>query len=196
MFIVLYGSNNLGKSKQFDLLEGLWLEIGRPYTRLKYPIYDSATGQLINRVLRPAPGDEVISMAEVELQAVFAENRRWFEPTLRQLLSEGDVLAEDYVGTGLAWGMTSGVSREELDVFNFGLLRPDIEILLDGVRFSSGIEKKHRNEGAGQEVWERNRRIHQELAREFGWVTVDANGDPEQVHGRIRDIILSCKIGE
>ncbi|MEK7064651.1 MAG: hypothetical protein AAB973_03540, partial [Patescibacteria group bacterium] len=93
-------------------------------------------------------------------------------------------------------GMTSGVSREELDVFNFGLLRPDIEILLDGVRFSSGIEKKHRNEGAGQEVWERNRRIHQELAREFGWVTVDANGDPEQVHGRIRDIILSCKIGE
>ena len=41
-------------------------------------------------------------MAEVELQAVFAENRRWFEPTLRQLLSEGDVLAEDYVGTSLA----------------------------------------------------------------------------------------------
>ena len=55
-FIVLYGPNNLGKSKQFDLLETLWLEIGRPYTRLKYPIYDSPTGQLINRVLRPAPG--------------------------------------------------------------------------------------------------------------------------------------------
>ena len=129
-------------------------------------------------------------MTEAELQAVFAQNRRWFEPTLCQFLSEGDVLAEDYVGTGLAWGMTSGISREELDIFNSDLLRPDIEILLDGVRFSSGVEKKHRNEGAGQEVWERNRRIHQELAREFGWVTVDANGEPEEVHARIKDIIL------
>ncbi|MFZ2202007.1 MAG: hypothetical protein WAV56_01280 [Microgenomates group bacterium] len=190
MFIVLYGPNNLGKSKQFDLLEILWQEVGRPYARIKYPIYDSPTGQLINRVLRPTPGDEIVSMAEVELQAVFAQNRRWFEPTLRQLLLRGDVLAEDYVGTGLAWGMTGGVSREELDVFNSGLLRPDIEILLDGSRFSNGVEKRHRNEGAGQEVWERNRRIHQELAREFGWVIVNANGEPEEIHTRIRDVIL------
>ena len=41
-----------------------------------------------------------------------------------------------------------------------------------------------------EEVWERNRRIHQELAQEFGWVTVNANGEPEGVHARIRDIIL------
>lgn len=189
-FVVIYGSNNLGKSSQFDLLEGMWREIGRPYVRIKYPIYDSPTGKLINRVIRPVPGEKIL-MTESKLQALFAENRRQYEPTLCQLLSQGDVLAEDYVGTGLAWGLTRGVERAKLDEYNCGLRRPDIEILLDGKRFTAGIEREHRNEAAGQEMWERNRQKHRELAAEFGWEVVCANGTPEEVHARIREIILS-----
>ena len=156
--------------------------------RLKFPIYESETGELINRALRGV-GEEKLDISEAELQALYAENRRWFEPELLRLLEEGDVIAEDYVGTGLAWGLTRGVPREYLDEINAGLLEPDITILLDGDRFTSGIERQHRNESAGQEVWETNRRIHQELGSELGWEVVNANQSPEKIHERIMEII-------
>ncbi|KKT71891.1 MAG: hypothetical protein UW68_C0053G0005 [Candidatus Collierbacteria bacterium GW2011_GWB1_44_6] len=66
---------------------------------------------------------------------------------------------------------------------------PDIEILLDGERFCGGIEKGHRHEAAGQEIWERSRRIHQELARELGWEVVNANRSKEAVHQEIMSIL-------
>ncbi len=187
-FIVIYGSNNLGKSRQIDLLEGLWQAVGRPYTRIKYPIYDSPTGRLIDQILRH-PEELSCPVSESELQSIFAENRRTFEPELLRLLSLGDVLGEDYVGTGLAWGLTRGVAREELDKYNCGLLCPDVEILLDGERFTGGIERRHRNEAAGQEIWETNRRVHLELAKEFGWTIVDANGNSDDIHFSVRAAI-------
>ncbi|KKT36632.1 MAG: Thymidylate kinase [Candidatus Collierbacteria bacterium GW2011_GWF2_44_15] len=188
LFIVIYGSNNLGKSKQLDLLERDWLAMGRPYTRLKYPIYDSPTGVLINRALR---GDEhgKLELTDEELQTLFAEDRRCFQPRLVELLEEGDVLGEDYTGTGLAWGLTKGVSRELLDEYNAGLLVPDVALLLDGERFGCGIEKGHRHEDGGEGLWQRNREIHLELAKELGWFIVNANRNPETVHGDIMNYI-------
>lgn len=187
-FIVLYGPNNLGKSSQLDLLEEEWKMIGRPYKRIKYPRYSSPTGVLINRVLR---GDEQgkLDLTDEELQFLYSEDRRQYEPYLYRALSEGDVIAEDYIGTGLAWGLTKGVNRKLLDEYNDGLLQPDIAILLDGERFSGGIEKDHRFESAGEKVWEENRRIHQELAAEFGWEIVNANESKEKVHEDIMAVI-------
>ncbi len=188
-FIVLYGSNNLGKSKQLELLEQTYLEAGLPYTRIKYPIYDSPTGEIINRVLRPDENGNKLEMSDDDLQCLYAENRRQYELALLALLEQGDVIAEDYVGTGLAWGLTKGVDRGLLDEFNRGLLRPDFEILLDGQRFGGSIEKGHRHEAAGQEVWERSREVHLGLAREMGWRIVNANESVERVHESIMEIL-------
>jgi thymidylate kinase len=188
-FIVIYGPNNLGKSTQLDLLEGLWQHMDRPYKRIKYPRYDTPTGQLINRVLRPVDGEEKLVMSDEDLQDLYAKDRRVNEPELQEWLKTMDVFGEDYKDTGRAWGLTKGVSREFLDKVNANLLDPDITILLDGERFTGGIEKGHRFEGAGQEVWETNRRIHQELAAEFGWEIVNANEGPEKVHEKIVEII-------
>ena len=77
-FIVIYGSNNLGKSKQLDLLEQEYQGMGVPYTRIKYPIYDSPTGEIINRVLRPDENGNKPELSEEEFQAIYAENRRQF----------------------------------------------------------------------------------------------------------------------
>lgn len=178
LFIVLYGQNNLGKSTQLDLLEDVWKLIGREYRRVKYPVYDlEPTGPMINAILRQG-----VPATDEELQALFAQNRRDFEPTLVSWLEGGeDVIAEDYLGTGLAWGLTKGVSREFLDEVNKDLLIPDMSILLDGERFSSGIEKGHRHECAGTEIWEKGRRAHLELAKEFGWEVVNANQSKEKV---------------
>jgi thymidylate kinase len=172
-----------------ELLEQKWKDLGRPYTRVKYPIYESPSGVLINLELRGKKEDK-LGLSDEELQELFAYNRRDYEPTLRQLLSIGDVFGEDYVGTGKAWGLTFGVKREKLDEFNKGLLVPDISLCLDGERFSCGIEKEHRHEAAGDGVWERNRRVHQELALEYGWEVIDANRSKERVHQAIFEAVL------
>lgn len=196
-FVVLYSSNNLGKSSQMDLLEKKWQELGLPCKKIKYPIYDlEPTGPLINSVLRKG-----MEMSEAELQKNFAQNRVDFQPQLERWLEEGHwVFGEDYKGTGLAWGLTRGVSRELLDEYNKDLLEPDLAILLDGERFTSGIERRHRNETveierrgrsetAKQGLWERNREIYRGLGKEMGWVRVEANGSREEVHERIMEII-------
>ena len=179
----------MGKSEQLNRLEREYIDAGLPYVRIKYPIYDSPTGEIINRALRPDSEGNRLEISDEELQWLYAENRRQHEPVLEELLERGDVIAEDYVGTGLAWGLVKGVSRESLDKFNQGLRVPDIEILLDGERFCGGIEKGHRHEAAGQEIWERSRRIHQELARELGWEVVNANRSKEAVHQEIMSIL-------
>lgn len=187
--IVIYGSNNLGKSKQLDLLEQRYGENGLPYTRIKYPIYDSPTGKIINKILRPDKNVNKLEMSEDDFQALYAENRRQYEPTLKTLLERGDVIAEDYVGTGLAWGITKGVNRSYLDEVNSGLMKPDIEIMLDGYRFGGGIERRHRHEDVNSEVWERSREVHLGLAQEFGWRVVNANESAEKVHANIMRIL-------
>lgn len=183
--IVIYGANNIGKTTQMNKLEDLWIELSKPYIRLKYPIYDlEPTGPMINKVLR-----EGHLMSDEQLQALYAQNRFDFQEQLEWYLKNGaDVLAEDYVGTGLAWGLTKGVSREVLDELNKGLIRPDIELLLDGERLTSGIERQHRFEQ--DSGWERNRQIHMDLAREFGWKVVSADGSTEIVHNRIVNAIF------
>lgn len=185
--IVLYGSNNLGKSAQLELLENLWQEMERPYRRIKYPVYSlEPTGPLINAVLR-----EGHPMTEGRLQTKFAQNRKDFEPTLEEILESGvDVIAEDYKGTGMAWGLVKGVSRSLLDEVNRDLLEPDVAICLDGERYSASIERGHRHEAAGDEIWERSRRFHLELAREMGWEIVDANQSMEKVHEDIKDVLV------
>lgn len=185
-FIVLYGPNNLGKSAQLDELERVWQKMGRAHKRLKYPIYGLPTGQRINAALR-----EGVSMNAVELQALYAQNRRDYQPILEGILNAGiDVLAEDYKGTGMAWGETFGVPRRVLEEFNGDLRDPDVAILLDGERFTGGIEKEHRFEAAGDDIWERNREVHRALADEYGWRIVEANGSIEEVHMRIMGTII------
>lgn len=185
-FIVIYGPNNIGKTTQVDLMETVWRLWQRPYLRIKYPIYSlEPTGPMINKVLR-----ENMKMRDVDLQEWYARNRRDFEPSLLKCLESGtDVIAEDYVGTGLAWGLTRGIDRLLLEGVNWGLLEPDVAICLLGERFSSGIEKRHRFEGMGQEVWEKNRSIHEQLANELGWRIVSANGRELDVHNRIMEVI-------
>lgn len=176
-FIVLYGANNLGKSTQAKLLYQRLEQEGVPVRQLKYPIYDlEPTGPRINRALRGG-----LAISDLELQGEFVQNRRDFEPTLKGFLNEGVwVVAEDYKGTGIAWGVTHGIPLQIMEELNKGLLREDTAVLLDGERFSSGIEREHRHETSGR--WERARQVHLELARRYGWEIVDANQSPEKVH--------------
>ncbi|MFA6305025.1 MAG: hypothetical protein WCV73_00915 [Patescibacteria group bacterium] len=180
LFIVIYGINNLGKSTQAEFLVESFDKAGLPAQYLKYPVYELApTGPKINQVLRGENGQQ---MSEEELQAMYTQNRRDFQPQLIKLIAEGiNVVAEDYIGTGLAWGSAKGADLEKLIASNKGLLKPDIEILLDGERFIQAKEVGHLHE-SNDELVERCRNIHLELAAKFGWAIVDANQKVEEVH--------------
>ena len=184
---MIYGPNNIGKSTQMDLLEEKFGSIGIPLTRVKYPVYNlEPTGPIINEILREGNPK---NFSPEQTQELFAKNRLDFQPQLEKILDSGNwVLAEDYKGTGIAWGLTFGVSFEKLLEINRGLFSEDLAICLDGERFSTGIERNHLHERS--EKWGLNRAIHQELACYFGWEVVNASQLEEKVHADIWDIVV------
>lgn len=187
IFIVIYGINNLGKSTQAELLVESLEKAGLKARYLKYPIYDlKPTGPQINEVLRGADGQK---MSEEELQAIYTQNRRDYQPQLIKMITEGvNAVAEDYIGTGLAWGVSKGADLEKLIESNKGLIKPDIEILLDGERFIESKENGHLHE-SNDELVEKCRANHLQLAARFNWAVVNANQEIEEVQEQILKVI-------
>ena len=122
---------------------------------------------------------------------LYIQNRLDFEPTLNKLLEEYDiVLAEDYIGTGMAWGMTQGVPYEWLQGRNMQhpQKKANLEILLDGQRFAEAIEADHRNESSDTDI-EHTRKNFIWLANRYNWPIVNANQNKESVTQEIWKII-------
>lgn len=186
-FIVVYGTNNIGKTTQIKLLKDRIKKSGKLVTHIKYPVYDiEPTGPRINSILREGAEPNLTTL---EVQKIFAQNRRDFEPKLKEILDSGiNVLAEDYKGTGIAWGYTRGTDLNILEEINKDLLEEDVVILLDGMRFISGMEKNHMNE-QDDDLLRLSRRKHQEIGRRYGWNMVYANQTPEEVHQDVWEIV-------
>jgi len=189
-FVVLYGANNIGKSEQTRQLSLRIQKKGLDVLTLKYPLYElPPTGPEIFAILRD-PVLKKRNIDETTFQTMYAKNRRDFQPTLIQVLNSGiTVVAEDYKGTGLAWGMTKGVELKVLEEINKDLISSDCAIWLDGKRFLQGKEKNHRNEDKGDEVWVKNRKVHKILARKYNWKYVNANQSIKEVHENIWKIV-------
>lgn len=166
-FITLYGINNIGKSTQAKLLIKALEKDGLKVSYLKYPIYDlKPTGPFINKVLRSKKGQTI---SESELQLWFILNRYQFEPKLKDLIATHDVvIAEDYIGTGIAWGVAKGLSELWLEEANRHLLKEDIAILFEGERKLGAREKTHLHE-QNDALAEKCREILSHLATKHGW---------------------------
>lgn len=200
--IVIYGSNNLGKSIQTRLLSTRLLEEKSDILVIKYPVYNlKPTGPKINEILRN-PKSKDRDIKEINFQKIYIQNRFDFQPTVKNLLSAGiNIIAEDYIGTGVAWGVTNSIIKEhrpkhEKDILidnflklNSGLINPDLSILLDGKRFKKSIEKDHKFEDRGDNVWNLNREIHLALAKKLNWIIVKANQSIDKVHTDIWEIV-------
>ena len=124
-----------------------------------------------------------------QLQILYTLNRTQYEPSLRSKLAAGiNVVAEDYTGTGLAWGLGQGFELEWLEFLNSHLRREDLAILLDGQRFTQAVEVGHANE-TNNELTDRVRAHHQQLAARYYWPIVNANQSIEQVAKDLHHII-------
>lgn len=186
-FIVLYGTNNLGKSTQAKLLVNRFISAGLKAEYLKYPVYDiEPSGPILNEYLRKG---NTMNLSTREAQIIYSLNRTQFEYMLMQKLDDGvNIIAEDYSGTGIAWGIGTGVNENFLRQINSHLLKEDISFLLDGERFKDAIEQNHKLE-TQNELTVKVRQIHLQLAREFGWHQIKANQGIPQIHSQIWDII-------
>ena len=189
-FIVIYGINNLGKSTEAKLLVERLKQHEIPAEYLKYPIYDiEPTGPQLNTILRSGQPQAI---SEIELQTLYAQNRRDFQPQLDKKLTAGiTVVAEDYTGTGIAWGVAKGAQLDELEQINGDLLKEDLGILLDGQRFIEAKESKHLHESNDQ-LMQRCRQVHQQLAGRYGWKVINANQSIEQVFDALWQTVIDA----
>ncbi len=187
MFITLYGINNIGKSTQAKRLVDRLKAEGYDAVYVKYPVYDiSPTGPYLNEFLRSGGAQQV---SEQELQMWFTLNRYQFQPTLKEWLAAGKVVvAEDYTGTGLAWGTVKGASTEWLERLNEGLVREELAILLDGERFGHAAEKEHIHE-SNDEFMKRSREVHLQLGEKYGWKKVMVDGNADQVGEKVWEVV-------
>ncbi len=175
-FIAIYGINGIGKTTQVELLVEHLKKQGKNASRLKYPVYDlEPEGPFIYKYLRDLKFREENELSTHKLQKKYAENRIRHETMLRERLNNGEwIVAEDYVGTGIAWGLTWGGELDYLEKINENLLEPDLEILMHGSRFLSAIEKDHRNEMESERILI-CKNFHELLCDRYVWKKVNAN---------------------
>jgi thymidylate kinase len=187
LFIVLYGPSGVGKSKQMVVLEDQMKKMGISNKKVEYPIYDlGEAGKRLKRIvwkLEAVPSEE-------ELQELFAQNRRDFEPTLKSWLESGvNVIAEDYKGTGMVWGVTRGIPIEKMEDMNKDFMEPDISILIDGPRRLDLRPGEGHIYNTDEEEWYKARKVYLQLADKYGWVRVGGDAPMYTVAGRIWTIV-------
>lgn len=188
--ITLYGINGIGKTTQVELLVQFLQSQGKQASRLKYPVYDlEPEGPFIHQYLRDPEFRNANELSTEELQMKYAENRRRHETELRKRLDAGEwIVAEDYTGTGIAWGLTWGANLEYLEDINQDLLAPNLSILMHGERFDTAIEAGHRNETNADRI-RICRNFHLLLGERYRWKQVNANQDIESVQADIQKIV-------
>ncbi len=187
-FITILGSNNLGKTTQAKkLVETLIISLNKDAEYLKYAIYSlEPSGPMIDDYLRQGNSYQLTPR---EFQILQVLNRTQYEPTLKNKIEKGTwIVAEDYVGTGIAWGMAAGVDKDLLYRLNSHLLKEDLGILFEGEPFSESLDKNNVHE-ADLAMLEKATQAFKEIAKDFNWHTINANQTIEEVHEQIMDII-------
>ncbi len=184
--ITIYGVNNMGKSTHALLLVEKLKSEGLEAVYVKFPVYDlGPSGVFLNGVLRG--GKQEIS--EEELQMWFVVNRFQFAPQLENWLSEGKiVVAEDYIGTGIAWGMTKGLEEKWLESLNEPLRKPDLAILIEGERSMGAVEDLHVHEN-DDDLVARCYKNFQYLAAKHGWERVQLQAEKSETAKLIWQIV-------
>jgi len=187
-FIVLYGVNNLGKSTQAKLLvEKFIISLGKNAEYLKYAVYNlEPSGPLINGYLRQGNPN---NFTPREFQMLQVLNRTQNQPILQEKLNKGTwIVAEDYVGTGIAWGMVAGIDKNLLYKLNSHLIKEDLGILFQGEAFPEDLDKTNIHE-TNPAILAKVNEAFTEIAQDFGWHIIKANQSKEEVQAQIMDII-------
>ncbi|MFH1375542.1 MAG: hypothetical protein ABIH35_02625 [Patescibacteria group bacterium] len=172
---ILRGKEKHGVQAMIEFFEGT--RVKKPNARRK--------PNIVFRRQAIAPKEIRQRVTEEELQMWYSLNRYQFDPQVRKKLVSGlSLVAEDYTGTGLAWGSAKGADLDWLQSVNKFLCKPDLEILIDGERFLQGKEKVHLHESSDRLI-NKARKSFQKLAKKNNWRVVNANQPIDRVADEI-----------
>jgi len=172
---------NTGKTLIGKCLGEYYSERGLTVARVKYPVYKpedfgaidyEKTGERINAYIREGnPENWDVRTA----QQFYAKNRIYFDEMIGIWRREKDVIiSEDGKYSSIIWGpiMDQNLKREEIEVWNRGIIEPHICFTLRGPRLN-GIEPNHKFETSGDDKWLRCKKMHLSMAEELEWAIID-----------------------
>lgn len=199
-FIVLEGGEGAGKSTQAALLSA-WMGAAGVDHRLAREPGGTAVGEAIRSVVLART--DLDMPAESELFLILAARAAFVRDVVRPALQQGMlVVADRFALSTLAYqGYGRGLDLDEVRRANTlatGGLEPDLYVVLD-VPVTEGATRQRRDglppdriERAGPDFLQRVRDGYLALARTEPAVrVVDGSGAPEEVHRRIRALLVS-----
>jgi len=188
--IVLYGVNNLGKTTQAKMLvESLLIQFSKNAEYIKFPIYNiEPSGSLITSYLKQG---NPFQLTDQEFQFLQVLNRTQYQDTLKEKLNKGTwIIAEDYIGTGIAWGIARGLNKDLLTKLNSHLIQEDLGILFSGQPFTDNIDQSNIHE-TNTKLTKQAINAFNTIADEYSWHKINSENIKDQVQQDIINIIKS-----
>lgn len=184
-FIVLEGGEACGKTTQARLLVARLRASGREVVATFEP-GKTEVGAQIRAVLLDGP-ERIAPATEALLLA--ADRAQHVAEVVRPALERGDdVVSDRFVPSSLAYqGIGRGLGVDRVDALNRWAtdgLEPDVVVVLDvpeGATALREVGPPDRLERESAAFHARVREAYRELARDRGWVVVDAGGSIEEV---------------
>jgi len=187
LFITLEGIDAVGKKTQTRLLKSWLNSKGQTARALSFPAYETTIGKEIKKFLT----GEVNYPPQVRAM-LYAANRWEKKADLEATLSKYDVtIVNRYIGSNLAYGLSSGLKLEWLLDLERGLPEPDLVLVLDAPpsRLAPRRGEKKDSYERNVSLQESARNAYLKLATKFGWTVVDADIGVGQVSIKIKDAV-------
>ena len=82
------------------------------------------------------------------------------------------MIAEDYVGTGIAWGVAKGLELEWCESTNKNLIKEDLAVIIHGQRELAAVEEGHVHE-ENDKLVDKCAEVFSKLADKYNWKRVE-----------------------
>lgn len=198
MFVALEGIDASGKATQSKLLaERLGAKL------IGFPMYESPTGTLILAHLQrkwdtvvtlvepPTPGLELLDA--LVFQCLQLANRMEVAVPISEWAAKGDLVADRYFASGLAYGAADGLDWAFLYRLHAYLPQPDLQLFIDITPEESLKRRPERRDRYEKQpgLMEKVRANYHEIWKEFtasdpiGWKVINGMGTKEETHALI-----------
>ena len=181
--IAVEGIDQAGKQTVCEWLVGRLRDAGVAAEQTGFPDYATPLGHEITAFLR----GERDYPAEAR-QLLYTANRWERAAELRGWLADGRAVVVDrYIASGVAYGAAQGLDLDWMLAVERGLPPADLTILLDITPEVSLARKTTARDAyeARTDLLARARDAYHMLAREPGWLVVDAAADRDTVRDRV-----------